>query len=66
MCNRVVNTRGGWGNKISVDLQYLKNFNIILKGAIIAVGANVTEDVTAEAVAIANTLTVSIPSAYKL
>ena len=46
--SRVVNTRGGCGNNIPVDLQ-MEHFNRILKDAIIGVGANVTEKVIVEA-----------------
>lgn len=48
MYSRVVNTRGGCGNNIPVDLQ-MEHFNRILKDAIIGVGANVTEKVIVEA-----------------
>ena len=45
MYSRVVNTRGGCGNNLPVDLQ-MEHFNRILKDAIIGVGANVTEKVS--------------------
>ena len=48
MYSRFVNTRGGCGNNIPVDLQ-IEHFNRILKDAIIGVGANVTETVIVEA-----------------
>lgn len=48
MYSRVVNTRGGHGNNIPVDLQ-MEHFNRILKDAIVRVGANVTEKVVVDA-----------------
>ena len=48
MYSRVVNTRGGCGNNLPVDLQ-MEHFNRILKDAVIGVGANVTEKVIVEA-----------------
>ena len=44
MYSRVVNTRGGCGNNLPVDLQ-MEQFNRILKYAIVGVGGNVTEKV---------------------
>lgn len=48
MYSRVVNTRGGYGNNLPVDLQ-TEHYNRILKDVIIGVKANVTEEVVVEA-----------------